>query len=111
MDAYQIIVTPDAELDLLKIRNYIAHGLQVPNVALKYIQSIRTEIQKLAYMASSVPPIQDEPWHSHGIRKITAKKFLIYYRIDEQTRTVYVMNVIYSRRDQLKALVNMNIES
>ena len=35
MDSYEIIITPDAESDLIEIRDYIAYTLLVPEVALK----------------------------------------------------------------------------
>ena len=56
MDSYEIIITPDAEADLFEIRDYIAYTLLAPDVALTYIRAIRTEIQKLTYMASSIFP-------------------------------------------------------
>ena len=61
MDAYEIIITPDAEADLLEIRDYIAYTLSLPDVALNYIRAIRSEIQKLTYMASSIVPVKQEP--------------------------------------------------
>ena len=64
MDSYEIIITPDAEADLFEIRDYIAYTLLAPDVALNYIRSIRNEIQKLTYMASSIAPVEREPWHS-----------------------------------------------
>ncbi len=43
------------------------------------------------------------------MRKISAKNFYIYYRPDEVSGRVYVLNVIYAKRDQLKALNKMNL--
>ena len=59
------------------------------------------------YMASSIAPVDCEPWHTIGVRKIIAKNFYIYYRPDNSSGKVYVLNVIYAKRDQLKALKNM----
>ncbi|MDO4383548.1 MAG: type II toxin-antitoxin system RelE/ParE family toxin [Eubacteriales bacterium] len=109
MDSYEIIITPDAEADLLEIRDYIAYTLLVPDVALRYIRAIRNEMQKLTYMASSIAPVEWEPWHSRGVRKIIAKNFYIYYMLDDTSGTVYILNVIYSKRDQLRALNDMNL--
>lgn len=109
MDSYEIIITPDAEADLFEIRDYIAYTLLAPDVALTYIRAIRTEIQKLTYMASSIAPIEREPWHSRGVRKIIAKNFYIYYRLDHSSGKVYILNVIYAKRDQLKALKGMHL--
>ena len=109
MNAYEIIVTPDAEADLYEIKNYIAETLLAPDVALNYIRVIRKEMEKLSYMADSIAPEEREPWHSRCVRKIIAKNFYIYYRPDEVSGRVYVLNVIYAKRDQLKVLNKMNL--
>ena len=99
MNSYEIIVTPDAEADLHEIRDYIAETLLAPDVALNYIRVIRKEMEKLSYMAEAL----------RRRRKIIAKNFYIYYRPDEVSGRVYVLNVIYAKRDQLKALSKMNL--
>ena len=91
MDSYKIIITPDAEEDLFELRNYIADVL-------------------LARDTARYKPVDDEPWHSRGIRRIMANNFFVYYRIDEDRKQVFVLNVIYARRDQLRMLEQMNID-
>jgi toxin ParE1/3/4 len=54
--------------------------------------------------------VDQEPWHSRGVRKIIVKNFYVYYRIDEPAGAVFVLNVIYARRDQLKALSHMKLD-
>lgn len=109
MDTYEIIMTPDAAADLAKLRDYIADVLLVPDTALTYIRSIRAEIGTLAQMPGRIAPVSEEPWHSRGIRKIMANNFYVYYRIHEETKCVYILNIIYNKRDQLKMLSNMKI--
>ncbi len=36
------------------------------------------------------------------------KNFLVYYLIDEKKKTVWVTAVIYGRRDQIAALLDMS---
>ena len=110
MDSYEIIMTPDATADLVELRDYIADVLLVPDTALSYIRTIREEISKLAEMPGRIKPVDDEPWHSRGIRKIIAKNFYVYYRIDEDAKRVYIMNVIYNKRDQLRQLSQMKLD-
>ncbi len=110
MDSYEIIMTPDATADLVELRDYIADVLLVPDTALFYIRTIREEISKLAEMPGRIKPVDDEPWHSRGIRKIMAKNFYVYYRIDEDAKRVYIMNVIYNKRDQLRQLSQMKLD-
>lgn len=110
MNSYEIIMTPDATTDLVELRDYIADVLLVPDTALSYIRAIREEISKLSEMPGRIKPVDDEPWHSRGIREIMAKNFYVYYRIDEETKRVYIMNVIYNKRDQLRQFANMKLD-
>ena len=110
MSDYRIIVTPDAIRDLTELRDYIADVLLAPETALAYIQTIRREIGGLARMPARNRCVDQEPWHSRGVRKINVKNFYVYYRIDEPAGAVFVLNVIYARRDQLKALSHMKLD-
>lgn len=110
MADYQIIITPDAENDLIDLRDYIAEVLLVPETARDYIRTLREGIGKLSYLAGSFAPVEEEPWHTRKIRKYTVKNFIIYYRIDEDAGIVYVLNVVYAKRDQLRALKRMHTE-
>ena len=102
-------MTPDAEAEISDLAEYISVTLGVPEVALDYIQRIHREIKKLSWMADSIALETREPWHSKGVRKIIAQNFYIYYRTDDASGKVYVLSVIYARRDQLRALKNMNL--
>ena len=110
MPDYRIIITPDAIEDLTGLRNYIADVLLAPDTALKCIQMIRREIGSLARMPARHKCVDQEPWHSCGVRKIIVKNFYVYYRIDDLKGIVYVLNVIYARRDQLIALSHMRLD-
>ena len=104
MDEYEIIMTPDAVEDLWDLRNYIADILLSPETALEYIRIVREEIASLSQFPARFKPMEDEPWHSRGVRRLLVKNFYVYYRIDEPRKRVSVMNVIFARRDQLQAL-------
>ena len=110
MDSYSVIMTPDAIDDITELRNYIADVLGAPDTALAYIRAVRREIGSLSELPARYQPVTDEPWHSRGIRRLLVKNSFVYYRIDESTRKVYIMNIIYARRDQLRAMVGMKID-
>ena len=109
MASYRIIVTPDAQADLSELRDYIANSLSAPGTALAYIRAIRQEIASLAEMSARCRLMDDEPWHSYGFRRLLVRNFYVYYRIDEAAAAVYILNVIYARRDQLNALAEKNL--
>lgn len=80
-----------------------------PDTALSCIRSIRKEIATLSEMPGRIKPVDEEPWHSRGLRKIIVENFYVYFRIDEITNHVYILNVIYSKRDQLKMMAQIRI--
>lgn len=106
MKTYKIVITPDAKSDIRNIRDYIAEKFFAPKTAKNYIHSIREEIAKLNYVASVIAPVPEEPWHSRKIRRLSSKEFFIYYRIEESTDTVYILNIIYQKRDQIRFMSN-----
>lgn len=110
MDSYNIIITPDAEDDLVGLRNYIADVLLARDTARNYIRAIRKEIASLSEMPARYKPVDDEPWHSRGIRRIIVNNFFVYYRVDEDQKRAFILNVIYARRDQFRVLEQMNID-
>ena len=86
MGSYRIIVTPDANANLAELCFY-------------------TSLKKLP---ARIAPVNEEPWHSRGIRFLIVKNFYVYYRIDEDAKKVYVLNVVYNKRDQLRVLAKMD---
>lgn len=110
MDSYEIIMTDDATADLIELRDYIAEVLLAPETALSYIRAIRAEISTLSEMPARIRTVDDEPWHSRGIRRIIAKNFYVYYRIDESSKRLYILNIIYNKRDQLRQLGRLKLD-
>ena len=94
MESYEIIITPDASADLWELRNYIANVLLVPETVLEYVRSIRKEIATLSEMPGRIKPVDDEPWHSRGLRKIITENFYVYFRIAEEEKRVYNMSTL-----------------
>lgn len=104
MNSYEVIMTPDAIANLIELRNYIANVLLAPDIARDYIQHIREEVSSLERMPNLHILVEDEPWRSRGVRRMNVKNFIIYYRIEDVRMRVYILNVIYNKRNQLRAL-------
>ena len=88
---------------------YISKILFVPETAQKWLDSLQCEIRKLDSMPSRYPLTAEEPWRTKGIRKMPFKNFLVYYLIDEDKNSVLVTAVIYGRRNQITALMDMSL--
>lgn len=104
---YQVTLTPQAIEQIEQIFSYIKYTLQEPQTANRWTDFLQKEIAGLHFMPSRYPLTDEEPWHSNGIHKMPVKNFLVYYLVDEETKTVSVTAVIYGRRDQLAALADM----
>lgn len=91
-----------------EIVQYISVELFAPEAAEKLLDKMREAIAKLSVMPERYALIEEEPWKQEGIRKVIVNNFLIYYWVDEENLKVQVVAVIYNRRDQLRALMNMD---
>ena len=99
MDEYKIIITPDAETDLNELDDYISFYLMSPDAAIGCIRYIRSKISGLRKAPKRYRLIEDEPWHSRGIRRMNAKNFAVFYYVYEEYAEVYIQNIIYQKRD------------
>ena len=46
----------------------------------------------------------------YGIRRIVVKNFVVYYRIDDASHRVYILNIIYAKRDQMRMLAQIKMD-
>lgn len=98
------LLKPDPLEDLINIRDYIEFILVNPDVTTFYVDFFYKKIDSLQYNPSRIAPVDEEPWHSRGIRKLIANNFYIYYRDIKEKSAVYILNIVYAKREQLKAL-------
>ena len=106
---YEVKLPTQAIEQIQEIVQYISKILFVPETAQKWLDSLQCEIRKLDSMPSRYPLTAEEPWHTKGIRKMPFKNFLVYYLIDEDKNSVWVTAVIYGRRNQITALMDMSL--
>jgi len=81
MNIYQVIMTPDAIDDMTALGNYIADVLGAPKSALSYVRAVRKEIGTLSEMPFRYRPVDEEPWHTRGIRRLLVRKSYVYDKL------------------------------
>ena len=106
---YEIKVTRQELEQMREIAHYISYDLMAPEAADNLLDDLKASILKLSVLPKKYPLIEEEPWRSEGVRKIVVKNFLVYYWIDEEYNKVQVTAEIYSKRDQIKQLKNMEM--
>ncbi|SCX05588.1 Plasmid stabilization system protein ParE [Lachnospiraceae bacterium YSD2013] len=107
MGEYEIIITPDAEADLNELDDYITFELKAPETAVRYIEDIKSQITMLSKSPRRFKLMENEPWKSRGVRRMNAKNFAVFFYVYEEYSEVYVMNVIYQKRDIPKILAEL----
>lgn len=106
---YDVKMTPQALRQMQETKQYIRVTLQAPNSAQKWLEQMKEEISTLSSMPARIPLVDDEPWHTQGIHKMVLKNHLVYFWIDDDNFRVWVVAVIYGRRDQREQLEELGI--
>ena len=109
MEKYQIRLTDYTLEQMSEITAYISHTLHASDSAKNLQQLIKKEMSSFSSMPKRMALIEEEPWHSEGIRKTQVKNFYLYYWVDEEHKTVWFIAVIYARRNQIDELRKITI--
>ena len=104
MDKYTIIYTPNFEIQLYEIINYISYQLYNPQAASHFLDILEIKTKNLISFPCIYPIVKENPWNNRGLRKMTINAFVIYYLADDIDKSVYLLSIIYARRDQLAQL-------
>ena len=111
MTKYKVKVVRQAKSHLTAIKEYIAFELLAPDTARNMLNLLRQSIQSLSDEPYRIKTIDEHPWRSQGIRKTRVKNYYIYFGIDEGSKCVYVIAVIYVARDQEEQLAKLSFDT
>ena len=79
MNNYKVKITEQAEVQLREILCYISNTLKEPDIAMSLFNEIQKNILSLDVMPKRIALIDEEPWRSYGIHRMTVKNFLVYF--------------------------------
>ena len=99
MNEYSLIISKKAYADLYDIYSHIARDLNEPMTAANYHKAIVDALTTLCSFPMRHKLIDDEPYHTQGVRMLRIKSFTAFYIVDDDKKSVSVIRVIYSRRD------------
>lgn len=101
---YKVVYTAGARKDLRDIFRYISEKLLAPENAAGQTERIMSAIRKLDMMPKRNRLYEEEPWYGRGLRFFPIDNYLVFYRIDDELGTVYVVRIMYGGRDVHKQL-------
>ena len=108
MNVYEVKFTSQAEEQLENIVHYITVDLNNSDAAENLVDEIIEETEKLSKNPEKHRCIDEEAWGKQGIRKIKVKNFYVYFWIDNDNSVVWVIGIVYGKRDQKKYLDSLN---
>lgn len=109
-ETYIVKITSQAQQQIQEIIHYITYDLKARDAALHLLNTLEDNFNSLAQFPQRIALIDEEPWHTKGIHRLPVKNFLVYFWIDEPNKKVQITAVIYSKRDQLRQLSQMDME-
>ena len=96
---YNIVVSKEAHKDMDDIVHYIAIELVNPAAAAGFLEDVEKNYHTVINNPSMYSLCQDAKLSREGYRKIVIKNYLILYRIDDETQTVFIVRIIYGGRN------------
>lgn len=99
---YSVIYSPEAQDDLLNIAFYIICDLKNPQSGKRIYDLVSKSIRQLDIMPLRHPVVDWEPWKSKCVRKMPVARFSVFYRVDEESRSIQIVRIIYGGMDAVK---------
>jgi len=96
---YNIAMTEQAEADLGVIYEHIAFSLLEPQYAAGQINRLESQILTLESLPEQYKSYDKEPWFSRGLRQMPVDNFLVLYLVEQETKMVTIIRIMYEGRD------------
>ncbi len=96
---YQVHITQRAERDLDQALDYIEFSLKNPRAADSLLDEAEAVLASLDQMPARYAVVNDKILSAWGIRYVQIKKYLAFYIIAEETRTVHIIRFLYGKSD------------
>lgn len=104
MEMYKISVLPRAIKSLINIEDYIFEKLRSPEAAENTVTAISKAINGLDFMPQRYATLPGDFLERDNVRRMQVKKYFVYYSIDEDTKIVNILDVMYVGREQREQL-------
>ncbi|MGL6202020.1 MAG: type II toxin-antitoxin system RelE/ParE family toxin [Lachnospiraceae bacterium] len=109
MQTYNIAYAQEAVFDLDNIERHIALKLKNPDAAWSTVNGIITTIEKIINTPKAHPLVEDSYLSTLGFRLTYYKNYNMLYIVQDETMTVYIVRILYNRRDWTSLLRGSNI--
>lgn len=102
-------LTGKAEADLDNILSYMAAQLSNPQAAAAFLEKLQDAISEACSFPESGSPVDNEFLPCKTIRKKRIGNYILYYFSDEKAEIIYILRILYGRRNLDEILREMNL--
>ena len=102
-------LTGKAEADLDGILSYMAVRLSNPQAAAAFLEKLQAAISEACLFPESGSPVDNAFLPCKTIRKKLFGNYILYYFPDEKAETIYILRILYGRRNLDEILREMNL--
>ena len=99
LEEYKVELSIRAKEDYKSIIRYIKYKLLEPNIAERYAELIKNEINTLKYNPQKFAIIDYDMIKKYKFRKLIIKNYIAFYRINEDKKIVNVERILYGATD------------
>ena len=96
LEEYKVELSIQAKEDYKSIISYIKYNLLESNIAEGYAELIKNEINTLKYNPERFAIIDYDIIKQDKIRKLIVKKYIVFYRINQDKKIVNIERILYS---------------
>ncbi|MBQ7097097.1 MAG: type II toxin-antitoxin system RelE/ParE family toxin [Clostridia bacterium] len=98
---YRLVITKEAYKDLEDVISYISGTLKNPIAADNFLKEFEEKCEIVSSNPEAYAYCNDTRLMNAGYRKIVIKNYIVFYRINRPEKEVYIMRIIYGRRDYI----------
>lgn len=104
MKHYKILVSKTYHKDLKDIINYISHNLEAPFTSSNLLNEIESTILGLSTMPHRYELVNDTYLHHKEFRKCLVKNYIIFYKVNEESKIVMIHRILHTRQNWIDIL-------
>lgn len=97
-----------AENDLNDIIRYLAVDLANPKAASTFLEKFQSAVDEVRLFPQSGSPVPNDFLNGINIRKVLIGNFIMYYLPDDTEQTIFVVRIVYGRRNLEEILQDLN---
>jgi addiction module RelE/StbE family toxin len=95
---YKIKFTSKASYDLDENLSYMKNELYSDSSAKKFLESVESKIMNLSEFPFSCNYVSDNFLKRKGYRKLIVDNYIIFYIVNENSKIVIIMRILYGSR-------------